>query len=87
MQIGKTIIVHCYLLMLFHLARLEFLWCLNGDWGSCLEGNGRDGVWRLSLKNFAVPVEFPKLSMMANHSTATFCPDNPLNPEIYLNNI
>jgi len=37
MQTGKTIIVHCYLLMPFHLTRLELLWCPNGDWEAVLK--------------------------------------------------
>jgi hypothetical protein len=37
MQIGKPIIVRCYVLMLFHLTRLELLWCLNGDWEAVLK--------------------------------------------------
>jgi hypothetical protein len=68
--------------MLFLPNRLELLWCLNGDW----EAVFKERVVKL-IGDLAVAVEFPKLSMMAKQTTATFCPDNPLNPEIYVNNI
>jgi len=87
MQIGKTIIVlHCYSLMLIHLTRLQ-LWCLNGDWEGVLKEMVVTLFGDFLLENFAVAVEFPKLSMVANQTTATVYPDNPLKPEIYLNKI